>query len=87
MKKLIEWVEKEPSRARRVMLFSIIFTYLILTIMIAVAIYFGADMDKFTSYYYSFSSVAAIAIGFYAGTKPKMLEVPKEIKCRKDEVV
>ena len=77
MKKLIEWVEQEPTRARRVMLFSTIFTYLLITIVIMILTACVIDMSKFANYYFSFSTVAAVCIGFYAGTRPKIPEPPK----------
>ncbi len=87
MKKLIEWVEKEPSRARRVMLFSTMFTYLFVTIACMTLVATGRSMSNFSPYYYSFSTVAAICIGFYTGTKPKIPLMPKEIKNKKDNIV
>lgn len=77
MKKLIGWVEQEPSRARRIMLFSTIFTYLIVTMSTMLLIAFGKPMAGWSHYYYSFSTVAAVCIGFYTGTKPKIPAPPK----------
>ncbi len=77
MKKLIGWVEQEPSRARRIMLFSTIFTYLVVTISTMLLIAFGKPMTGWAHYYYSFSTVAAVCIGFYTGTKPKIPGPPK----------
>jgi hypothetical protein len=34
-------------------------------------------MANFSNYYFSFSTVAAICIGFYTGTKPKIPEFIK----------
>jgi len=77
LKKLITWVEQEPSRARRIMLFSTIFTYLFVTMATMGLIAFGRNMASFSHYYYSFSTVAAVCIGFYTGTKPKIPAPPK----------
>ncbi len=78
MKKLIGWVEQEPSRARRIMLFSTVFTYLIVTMATMILIAAGKPMTGWAHYYYSFSTVAAVCIGFYTGTKPKLLPPKKE---------
>jgi len=72
MKKLIEWAEVEVTRARKVMLFSTVFTYLLLTVAALVLITLGYDIKEFSGIYYSFTAVAATAIGFYTGTTPKL---------------
>ena len=77
MKKLIEWVEQEPTRARRVVLFSTIFAYLLVTGLVLLVVALGKDMTNFSNYYFSFSTVAAICIGFYTGIKPKIPGFPK----------
>lgn len=71
MKKLIEWAEGDVARARKLMLFSTIFTYLLITIAVLVMIVLGHSIEGFQAYYFSFSSVAAVAIGFYTGTTAK----------------
>jgi len=35
----------------------------------------GKPLEGFQAYYYSFSSVAAVAIGFYTGTSIKRINV------------
>jgi len=72
MKKLIEWAEVEVTRARKVMLFSTVFTYLVLTVASLVLVVLGKDIEPFLGIYYSFTAVAATAIGFYTGTTPKL---------------
>ena len=71
MKRLIEWAEGDIARARKLMLFGTVFTYLLITIAVLVMIAFGKSVEGFEAYYYSFSSVAAVAIGFYTGTVAK----------------
>ncbi len=71
MRKLIEWAEGDVARARKLMLFSTIFTYLIVTISVLILSAVGKPLEGFQTYYYSFSSVAAVAIGFYTGTSIK----------------
>ncbi len=68
MRKLIEWAEGDVARARKLMLFSTIFTYLIVTISVLILSAVGKPLEGFQAYYYSFSTVAAVAIGFYTGT-------------------
>ena len=75
MKKLIEWAEKEVTRARKLMLFSTIFTYLLITFAAMILIACGIDMTNFETIYYSFSTVAAVAIGFYTGTTAKSINL------------
>jgi len=53
------------------MLFCTIFTYLIVTIAVLTLSAIGKPPEGFQAYYYSFSSVAAVAIGFYTGTSSK----------------
>ncbi len=79
MKKLIEWAEKEVTRARKLMLFSTIFVYLFVTLTLLVLIAFKVKIEGFVTIYYSFSTVAAIAIGFYTGTTAKSISI-KETK-------
>ncbi len=78
MKKLIEWAEKEVLRARKLMLFSTIFVYLLITLAAMVLIAFGIDLKGFETIYYSFSTVAAVAIGFYTGTSAKTVDIKNE---------
>ncbi len=52
----------------RALLFSTIFTYLIVTIAVLILSAVGKPLEGFQAYYYSFSTVAAVAIGFYTGT-------------------
>jgi len=68
---LIEWVEQEPNRARRLILFSVIFTYIFITLSILVGTFFNINLEKYSSFYYSFSTVAAGVIAFYTGFVPK----------------
>jgi len=71
MKKMIEWAEVEVSRGRKLMLFSTIFAFILVTVAVLTLEAIGRDMTGFAPYYFSFSSVVAVAIGFYTGTKPK----------------
>ena len=71
MKKLIEWTEAEVSRGRKLMLFSTIIIFLLVTIADMVLVAIGKEMGGFLGYYYSFATVAAVAIGFYTGTTAK----------------
>ena len=75
MKRLIEWSEGDVARARKLMLFCTIFTYLIVTIAVLTLSAIGKPLEGFQAYYYSFSSVAAVAIGFYTGTSIKRINV------------
>ncbi len=75
MKKLIEWAEKDVLRARKLMLFSTIFVYLLITMSAMVLIACGINLEGFETIYYSFSTVAAVAIGFYTGTSAKSVNV------------
>ncbi len=75
MKKLIEWAEKDVLRARKLMLFSTIFVYLLITLTALVLIAFGIELKGFEAIYYSFSTVAAVAIGFYTGTSAKSVNI------------
>lgn len=71
MKKLIEWAELEISRGRKLMLFSIIFVFMLLTIgiFLVFVLGFGAYLTGFYTYYTTYSVVAGTAIGFYTSTK------------------
>ena len=71
MRRLIEWAEKDIARGRKLMLFSTIFCFLIVTLTVLVLIAVGRDMSGFTTFYYSFATIAGVAIGFYTGTTPK----------------
>lgn len=70
MKKLIEWAEQEASRGRKLILFTTVFVYLLITITLLVLSTLGKDLTSFEPIYYSLSGVATIAIGFYTATKP-----------------
>ncbi|MDQ7016139.1 MAG: hypothetical protein Q9O24_01565 [Gammaproteobacteria bacterium] len=72
MKKLIEWAEGEVTRARKLMLFTTVFTYLLVTVAALVLVVMGKDIEPFLGIYYSFTAVAATAIGFYTGTSAKL---------------
>jgi hypothetical protein len=71
---LIEWAEKEPNRARRVVLFSTVLIYIFITLALMVSSLFGLAIDTFAPFYYSFSTVAGTAIAFYTGFKAKEKE-------------
>jgi len=75
MKKLIEWAEKDILRARKLMLFSTIFVYLFITVTVMFLVALGFDMKGFETIYYSLSTVAAVAIGFYTGTTAKGVNI------------
>lgn len=78
MKNLITWSENHPTRARRIMLFSVIFSYILLTFICMLCVALDKDMHGFLSFYVSYSAVASVCIGFYTGTKPS--GITKEIK-------
>jgi hypothetical protein len=78
MKKLIEWAEAEVTRARKLMLFSTIFVYLIITFAVLILYAIGKPLTGFEAYYFSFSSVAAVAIAFYTGTTAKNPSIKNE---------
>ena len=71
MKKLIEWAEAEVARGRKLMLFSTIITFLMVTVAVMVLVAMGKEMGGFLGYYYTFATVAGVAIGFYTGTTAK----------------
>lgn len=72
--KLVEWAEGEISRGRKIVLFSVIFSFIIMTFIMMVASFFGLPLNEFKWYYGTFAVVAGSAIGFYTGTTPKKLE-------------
>lgn len=78
MKKLIEWAEGDVTRARKLMLFSTIFVYLFVTVAVLILCAMGKSLGGFEAYYFSFSSVAAVAIAFYTGTSAKNLSIKSE---------
>ncbi len=57
------------------MLFSTIFTYLLVTVIALILIALEIPIEDFETFYYSFSTVAAVAIGFYTGTTAKRVDV------------
>ena len=67
-KKLIIWSEEEPTRARKIMLFSVVFSFIILTFIILIACFFKLKIINFLSFYSIYAGIAGIAIGFYTGT-------------------
>jgi len=74
VKKLIEWAEGNTTRARKLMLFSTIFVYLFVTVVVLILSAIGTPIKGFEAYYFSFSSVAAVAIGFYTGASAKSVD-------------
>ncbi len=69
--KIIEWTEGGAYRARRLVMFNVVLVYLVITLSVLVCYSFGIKLDGFSSFYFSFSTVAGAAIGFYTGFKPK----------------
>ncbi len=74
MQRLVEWAEVEISRGRKIVLFSIIFSFVILTFLIFIASLAGLPMEEFKWYYGTFALIVGSAIGFYTGTSPKNLD-------------
>jgi len=75
--KLIEWAEGEVSRGRKIALFSVIFSSIFLTFAVLVASWVPTTntwMDGFFPYFASFMVLAGTAVGFYCGTKPKVID-------------
>ena len=76
MKKLIEWAEGEVSRGRKITLFSIIFTFIFITLLtfLMYAVGYGGNLEKFFTYYTAFGVLAGTAVGFYTGTSPSKID-------------
>lgn len=77
IKNLIEWAEGEVSRGRKIALFSVIFASIFLTFAILAASWVKTTnpwMDAFFPYFASFMVLAGTAVGFYCGTKPKVID-------------
>lgn len=76
MKKLIEWAEGEVSRGRKIALFSVIFSFIGLVILVFIAcLGFTCDrLDGFYPYFGSLGGLAITAVGFYTMTSPKKIQ-------------
>ncbi|EJF05973.1 hypothetical protein ThvES_00019620 [Thiovulum sp. ES] len=79
MKPLIEWAELEPTRGRKVALFTSIFSFILLTFIILVLYAFGLSdrLEGFFNYYTSLGLLAVTSVGFYTGTSPKFPTISK----------
>jgi hypothetical protein len=75
-KKLIEWTESEASRARKIVLFSVVFSFLFVSVAILIMMVYKIPVDSYIGYYGIFAGIAGTAIGFYTGTDAK-LDDPK----------
>ena len=69
LKKLIEWTEQEITRARKIILFSVVFTFLLVSVAVLLMIIYKIPVDGYLGYYGIFAGLAGTAIGFYTGTK------------------
>lgn len=69
MKKLIEWTEANPSRGRKVVLFSTVFVFLFVTVGIFGVAAFGIAMSAvIETFYITFVGLMVAIYGFYTGT-------------------
>jgi hypothetical protein len=66
--KFIVWTEQEHTRARKIMLFSVVFVFLLISISILAMIAFRMDVASYVSFYGILAGLAGTAIGFYTGT-------------------
>lgn len=69
METLIEWTEKDVTRARKLILFSVVFTFLLVSVVVLLMIIYKIPVDGYLGYYGIFAGLAGTAIGFYTGTK------------------
>jgi len=79
MKKLVEWAEGEVSRGRKIVLFSVIFFFILITLLafIIFTLGYGDRIKDFFPYYTTFGVLAGTAVGFYTGTSPKSTNLNK----------
>ena len=66
--KFIVWTEQEHTRARKIMLFSVVFVFLFISLSILAMIAFRMDVTSYVSFYGILAGLAGTAIGFYTGT-------------------
>ena len=67
--RFIEWSEADPARGRKVVLFSTVFVFLLVTIALFAAAMWGLKMSAVvTSLYMTFVGLMAAIYGFYTGT-------------------
>jgi polyferredoxin len=66
--KFIEWTEKEHTRARKIMLFSVVFVFLIISLVVLILVVYKIPIDTYLGYYGVLAGLAGTAIGFYTGT-------------------
>ena len=63
MKNFIEWLEKEASRTRKVVLLSTVFVFLLVTVSLFGTIFFGIVLQE--SIVALFGTLAAFMVGIY----------------------
>ena len=80
MKRLFAWLEGEVSRGRKLMLLSVVFSFVFLDILILLAFVFGfgGRLEGYFPYFSSLGALAATAVGFYTATSPKSKEGDKK---------
>ena len=72
MKNLIEWTEEEATRGRKVVLFSVIFTFLAVSVSALILVIYKIPIESYLGYYGIFAGIAGAAIGFYTGTNASL---------------
>ncbi len=71
-KKLIEWMEKDQSRARKWVLIKLTWAYLSMILAGLVLIAYGnVHVTGFLTLLSSFTSIYGVMIAFYCSTNPK----------------
>jgi len=69
MKKLIEWTESDPSRGRKIVLFSSVYVFLFITVAIFTGAMWGLQFSPdTTTFYITLVGLMASIYGFYTGT-------------------
>jgi hypothetical protein len=68
LEKFIVWTEQEHTRARKIMLFSVVFTFLLISVVVLTMVVFHMDITEYVSFYGILAGLAGSAIGFYTGT-------------------
>lgn len=72
MRKFIEWTEGDKSRGRKVVLFSTVMTFLIITLVLFGAAIWGVIIaEATTTLYMTLVSLMVAIYGFYTGTSSK----------------
>lgn len=69
MKLFIEWLEENPTRARKFSLISTLFFYFFIVLILVLFDALGVKLSHIEIYFLSISSLAATVIGFYTATK------------------